>query len=236
MKKTVKLINLLILAILILTGCSKVQYDITVNRDGSADVQVQVNYKIDALEAQKIDINDGILIIKSEGTELKNNGFTVEYNINNTETIGYTATKHYDNANGINIADATTSDYLKKEQVDALEVKQGIFINKYYLNTLIDLSSISITDDESKELFGKELKDAFDIKITINTPGIITKSNATTINGNTAEWNINIGQTNQIEFQAISINLVAIIVVSLILICIIVGILIFAKKKKIPNQ
>ena len=224
MKKTIGIIAILVLALIVLTGCSiNVNYDVKINKDGSGDISYIYGFSKDTLENLQTSAEDLVANMKEQA---ETSQYTTEY-YEDDSIEGFKATKHLDDiSKEFSLKEAFGEEYVKED-----ENKNGIIITKNLFKTQI------IQETEVDLTSMKDIQTVVEMKYTVELPVKIKASNANEVekNGKTATWNLTPGEVNKIEYTASGINLLQIVIL-ILLIAIIVAALVyyfvFFKKKK----
>lgn len=177
------------LFLILLTGCSSYDMSMSINRNKSMDLSINI------VSTSSEEINKYIDTLKEkyESNDFKVEEFTKDNN------YGIRISKHYDNIDNNSFAERTdkfdllylyNNDYDKSIETKIFNVDKGFASNRYAANFFVDLTNIDIDLSNTKVTF------------TVNLPKGSVSNNASTLSedGNTLTWNItNKGRTD-IEF------------------------------------
>lgn len=217
MKKTIKLIMILMLVLIVLTGCVNINYEVKVNKDGSGDISYVYGFSKETLNSLQMTAEDMVASMKEQAEESK---YTVE-TYEDDEISGFIAKKHIEDLSvGMSMQEAFGEEYVKDEKDNGINIQKNLFTIKYYQNAQIDLTSMS-------EL-GESIKMTYKVKL----PAKAKTNNATEVKNKELTWNLKAGEVNEIEFTATRINILPIILIIIIVIAIAILILFILKKKK----
>lgn len=227
MKKTIGIIVVLIITLIILTGCSvNVNYEVKVNKDGSGDISYVYGFSKDTLESLQTSAEDLVASMKEQA---ENSEYKTEY-YEDDEIAGFKASKHLNDLS----KEFSLKEAFGKEYVNEDEGKTGIKINKSLFKTkIIQESQIDLTSM-------KDIQAAVKMKYTVKLPVKLKTNNATQVekDGKTATWELIPGEVNSVEYVASGINLLPILIIILV-VCLVVAALvyyfIFFKKKKVTK-
>ena len=202
MKKTIKLMGILVVTILLLTGCN-FNSEIKLNKDGSADITYTIALTPEELSQVEQSGYSKEDLIQPEGIDDKTGIQTKIYNQDGLE--GNTYTKHEDNVKDINLGEifsgaSITTPYDNEEEYKDIETdevktppqftfKKGFFANKVVLDANMDLSNADYSS------YG--ISQSYNFKLT--TKGAIKDSNATTTKGGDCQWDLNFTKYNADE-------------------------------------
>ncbi len=221
MKKVLSLIAIMIVLVIGLTGCVNVNYEVTLNKDGTADIAYVYGIEKSALQQ---------LGSTAEGLteEMKQNAEESEYEIEaySDDTMeGFRAKKHIENLSDISLAEAFGEEYVTDSEENQFKIDKEGLKTVYSQNANIDLSSM---DDNTSSMVK--------MKYTVKLPTKVGDNNASEVSndGKTLTWNLEAGKINEINFTATSsspVVTIAIIVIAALII-IVVAVVIIKKLKK----
>lgn len=228
MKKVLSLATIIVMLLVLLTGCVNVNYEVTLNKDGTADVAYVYGFEKEFLKEMETTAEDMT-------NDMKESAETSDYTIeaySDDKIEGFKAKKHVENLSEISLSEAFGEENVKVSEGNEIKIEKKGSKTVYSQNAEFDLSGI----DES-------MASMVTMKYTINLPTKVGNNNASEVSndGKTLTWNLKAGETNKIEFEAIeSGSIVKMIVVALIAIigvAIIVAVvmLIVKKSKKERN-
>lgn len=220
MKKVLSLIAVMAILLVALTGCVSVNYEVTLNKDGTADVAYIYGFEKEMLEQLGASAEDMT-------SDMKANAETSNYQIeaySDDKVEGFKAKKHIENLSELSLEDAFGSENVKDSEENQIKIEKKGLKTVYSQNASIDLSGM----DESTESM-------VIIKYIIKLPVKVGENNASEVSedGKTLTWNLKAGETNEISFEAESNYLTTIIMISIaILLVIIILIVVFLNKGK----
>lgn len=234
MKKALK--NIVIIAILgtilfTLTGCANVNYDIKLNKDGSADISYVMGYDKSFLtsmgvETTSVKNDDSLNDMKKEAQE---KGYTIEEYEDET-TFGFKASKHVNNIQ--EEFDLENSVIESDEESNKIVYEKTLLKTTYSQNAKVDLTTMLEDNNAMLKVIVSQMKISY--KITL--PFKVGSNNATTVSedGKVLEWTLKVGEVNEIQFEASQdygiYGLVGIALV--LLIAAIIGTVVLKKSKK----
>lgn len=195
----------LLLAVVLLSGCVKGDYHITVNWDGSIDVDYIM--ALDKVVLATVE-NDDPFAEARENAEAE--GYTVEpYDDGRNE--GLRVKKHFENAEGITFS--TLNNQLFDQSNDVtLNAENLLFTRELDINTDIDLRNQ--TDGASEAFLSGLLYSQADVKLRVTLPIKPKTHNADTISedGKTLEWEIELGENNPIQLNVVIPNMTTLLI------------------------
>lgn len=193
-----KSILLIPVILLVLTGCVKEEASISVNEDGSSDVEATVtiskdNYdylaSLDPENKLGDDSKSIASLFEKEIEKFEKNGFNVEI-INSSIEVGYRVSKSYITSSDFNKdIKKLNDDKLIKSDIQ-LQTKRSIYKSKFKIE-----GKIAYLRDKKYDKLVNEIKeidknfkfnDNYSLRLTINLPGEIKK-----INNKKTTWDIN---------------------------------------------
>ena len=225
MKKVLKIFVLLAVMLIILTGCVDVNYEVTINSDGTADVAYIYGFEKEYLEEMETTAEEMTQEMQ-QNAELSD--YTVE-TYSNDEVEGFKATKHVTDLSQISLEEAFGSEYVSDSEENQIKVEKKGSKTVYSQKADIDLTSM----DES-------MASMVTMKYTIKLPEKAGNNNASEVSkdGKTLIWNLKAGEINKIEFEATEsgamdkiIRIVVIALVSLVGVAVVVTVIIVIVKK-----
>ena len=244
MKRMVKEILVVLVAAVILitlSGCARVNYEVNLNKDGSADVSYVMGYDKEFLNSMGVsqeDLGDGAFDdMKNEATE---DGYQIE-EYNDEYISGFRASKHFDNISDFKMDEVGDKEISSEDQTNEITFEKAFLNTKVSQNSKIDLKSLNNEDEDSETssimnmLLG-QMK--FSYKITL--PFKVGNNNATAVSedGKTLEWTLTPGDINEVYFEASqNLNIALLVcIVAAVVIVIIVIIVVTKKGKKTSSK
>lgn len=222
MKKTIGIVLILLVMLVTLTGCVSVNYEVKVNRNGSGDISYVYAFSQDTLKSFNISAEDMVQVMKEQAQE---NGYKVEP-YETEELAGFKASKHLKNLNKeFSLQEAFGDEYIKDNENNTIKIEKSLFTTKYSQNAEIDLTSI------------QEMASEVQMQYKITLPAKAKTNNASEVEklGKTLTWNLEGGKVNKVEFTAIQINILPIIII-LAAVIIVATVFIILKRKKVTKK
>ncbi len=262
MKKSCKVLCLMLVAFMI-SGCMKMNVDMSINKDKSMKLSITsalANSLLD--EYGKEDLID-----EDEKKQAEEQGFKIEKYKDETMT-GYTFTKEFKNIDDISSEKKVNFDLNKlteDKSTQVFTVKKSFFKNTYTVvmenSTETDLknqfdieddsynysnypSDLDYSDTQNNSLdFSNEfdissLMSSMDMKFNVTLPYKAISSNATTIenDGKTLKWDLLNQNLKNLEFEFELYNMNNIYLTAGVIVVIILLIIIILKKSKSSNK
>ena len=228
MKKYIKYVFSFV-AILMLTGCVKYNFNMEVKSDKSVNLELIYAINSSAMEQfgnslgeanddtqnETDDITEDELTTESdenlvdEYAFLKEKGFTVEEfkeEANNKKYVGVKIKKNYASIDNITKDTEKTIDINKvlgeKETFDDSQFfsKSG---NLYKANLLFDFTEGETSDGEDSEMDLSSMGLSFELKYKVKLPAKSSSNNATEVSedGKTLTWDLTYGKKNTVEYS-----------------------------------
>lgn len=216
-----------ILCSLFLTGCINGTFHVTVNKDGSANLDYKVGLD-NSLTSMMNEKENPLTKIKEEAEQ---QGFTVSSFREN----GYTGIEAKKTL--ANVDELTTTQNNMLKQIDSASDgdfvrKRGFFYDTYQLKGKLDYTKelfqkgneaveTSGTNGSKSNPFTEMIMDKSDFKILLTLPSTAEKNNASRISGEgpvTYEWDLIPGQNNEIILESKIMNKSHVVLFSSILI------------------
>lgn len=221
MKKTIGLIIILIVMLITLTGCAEINYEVKINKDGSGEISYIYGVSKELLNKINVTADEVVEEMKKQAKES-------EYEVEAYEDeniAGFKANKHIEDlAKDFSLQEAFGEEYVKDTADNGIKIEKSFFVTKYSQKAEMDLTAAQNNTQEITMTY------------KVNLPIKAKTNNASEIfnNGKTLKWNLKAGETNKIEFQAIQINTLPIVIIAfaVILIITVIIILIIILKKK----
>lgn len=226
MKKVLCLATIMVMLLVVLTGCVDVNYEVTLNKDGTADVAYVYGFDKATLEQMGTTAEDMT-------SDMKQNAEASEYEIetySDDEIEGFKAKKHIENLADISLEEAFGSQYVTDSEENQFKIEKKGSKTVYSQNAKIDLTSMD-----------SSMTSIVTMKYTVNLPVKVGENNASEVSedGKTLIWNLTPGEVNEINFEASSnvlVTVAIIIVVALIIIGVAVAVIIVVKKSNKGND
>lgn len=223
MKKVLSLMAIIAMLLFILTGCVNVNYEVTLNEDGSADVAFVYAFDKETLEQMGTTSESMTEDMQEQSQE---SGYKIE-TYSDDKMEGFKAIKHLDNASSLSLSEVFGEENVKDTDENKISIEKKGSKVIFSQNAEIDLTSM----DESTA-------SVVTMKYTIKLPVKAGENNANEVSedGKTLTWNLTAGQVNKVEFKAEKggINIIPIIVVVAVIVvaCIVFVIIKVVKKDK----
>lgn len=228
MKKVLKLFSIMAIMLILLTGCVNVNYEVTLNSDGTADIAYIYGFDKEYLEEMGASGKE-MTGDMQENAELSN--YKIE-DYSDDKIEGFKATKHVTDLAEISLEEAFGEENVKDSEENKINIEKKGAKTVYSQNAQIDLTSMD-----------SSMSSMVTMKYTINLPIKAGKNNASEVSkdGKTLTWNLKAGEINKIEFEAteqgtfakvIKIVLIVVAVIAVIAIIAFVINLIIKKTKK----
>ena len=224
MKKTIGLIIILVIMLIILTGCAEVNYEVEINKDGTG--KISCSYEI-----SKEDLGDKAALLQAAATSMKEkveeNGYTVEM-YEDDQVSGFKGSKtlndittEYSIEEVFEVYENFGEKYVEDTEENGIKIEKTLFKTIYSQKAEVDLTEI-----------GTEINMEYKMKL----PATVKTNNANNVSedGKTLTWEIKTGEVNNIEFVAEQINILPIIIIVAAVvgtIVIVVTVIIILKKK-----
>ena len=177
------------LFLILLTGCSSYDMSMSINRNKSMDLSINI------ISTSSEEINKYIDTLKEK---YESNDFKVE-EFTRDNNYGIRITKHYDNIDNNSFAERTdkfdllylyNNDYDKSIETKIFNVDKGFASNRYAANFFVDLTNVDIDLSNTKVTF----------MVYLPKGNVSNNAGSVSEDGNTLTWNItNKGRTD-IEF------------------------------------
>jgi len=218
MKKIISLTVMVVFVLITLTGCVTVNYELTINKDGSGEISYIYAFDKSMLESLGITAEDMVYDMQEQAEE---SGYKVEsYADDNVE--GFKATKKVEDVTkDYSLEEAFGDDYVKDTDENKIKIEKGMFSTTYSQKAEIDLSEL-----EDMSMYGMT------ITYTINLPAKADKHNADeeTNGGKTLTWNLEAGKVTAIEYEATQSNSVMFIIIGVIGLVVVLGVVMLVVK------
>lgn len=226
MKKVLSLATIMVMIAIALTGCVNVNYEVTLNEDGTADIAYVYGFEKEFLEEMGTTAEDMT-------SDMKESAEASEYEIeaySDDNVEGFRAKKHVEDLANISLEEAFGSEYVTDSEENQLKVEKKGLNTVYSQNAKIDLTSMD-----------PSMASMVTMKYTVNLPVKAGENNASEVSkdGKTLTWNLEAGAVNEINFKASSSGTmltIVIIVVALVIIGIVIAVIISTKKSKKEND
>jgi uncharacterized membrane protein len=237
MKRRLVFLLCVIGLVALLSGCVKGDFHITVNKNGSADL----DYKI-GMMAQLVGLISGSGNGKQDPiagmkVSFENVGFAVSQ-YRDGDYIGVSAKKHVDNLKDIgnSLPNENMLNESQKSQVsDKLNFTEdkGLFFTTYRYTGSIDFTNMKPDDKDTMGIQQMMLKQV-DLKLTLTLPVQADAQNASRVlpDQKTYQWDLIPGTKGDIMLQAKVPNVTNIIISILLLIVIVAAVIVFIVKSR----
>lgn len=231
MNRIVKLVLCIVftgILLVSLTGCANVNYEITLQKDGSGEITYIMGYDKSFLNSMQVSIDtlkdsNSLEQTKQEATQA---GYSVE-EYEDENTYGFKAYKHVSNIqNEFKMMEDSS-------ESDAIQYEKSLLKITFSQDAKLDLSNV--TGDEEDDALTTAILGQMKISYKIVLPFKVGDNNATTVSedGKTIEWELKAGQTNEIKFIAQQDNTIMVVgAIAVILVIILVIIMMISGKSK----
>ena len=212
MKKVLKLFTIIAMMLIVLTGCVQVNYEVEVNKDGTADIAFIYGFEKEYLKDME---TTGEELTE----EMKKNAETSEYAVeaySDDKIEGIKATKHAETLAEVSLEEAFGEEYVKDSEENQMKTEKKGAKMVYSQNAEIDLTSM-----------GKEMASYVNMKYTVKLPVAVGENNADDVSDDkkTLTWNLKAGEINKIQFEASGTGKLT---TTLIILAIAIGVLVVA--------
>jgi len=225
MKKVLNLMLIMILMLVVLTGCVNIDYTVKVNKDGSGDITYIYGIKKEALESMELSADD---LMNEMKEEVEDSEYTIETYNTDTE-VGFKATKHIENVTtDLSLEEAFGEIYITDSEENAMKIEKKSGKTKYSQNARLDLTSM-----EDMSYFGITMKYSITLPVKVNaedTNGTVSED------GKTITWKLKTGEVNEISFEATSGNVLIWIICGIVAGGAVIAVVVVVIKKKKTNK
>lgn len=138
MKKVLSLIAVMTILLVALTGCVSVNYEVTLNKDGTADVAYIYGFEKETLQQLGTSAEDMT-------SDMKENAETNAYEIetySDDKIEGFKAKKHIENLSELSLEEAFGSENVKDSEENQIKIEKKGSKTVYSQNASIDLSGM----------------------------------------------------------------------------------------------
>lgn len=231
MKKNQILLLLSVLMVsFLLTGCIQANIHVTVNKDGSADL----NYKV-GIDKNLMDLGGGEVsdLFVETATEAQKEGYATS-NYDDEKYVGIEMKKHITTLDEL-AKENSMKELVGSDKSELIKVNETFFYTEYILDTGIDLSDAFKDSGLSAEEISaaKMAMDQMDFQFKLTLPEKTDTNNATTVSvdGKTLEWKLT-GQDNSIKATMKVLNMQTVTVTASGFLALLIGLIIFVKRSK----
>ena len=241
MKKMFKELLVVLVAVVMaicLSGCARVNYEVSVNKDGSADVSYIMGYDKQFLNRMGTTEEDfGVDEFDETKNKAKEDGYIIE-DYNDDNIAGFKASKHFDNISDFTMNKVGDRQIAQQDQNNEISFEKKLLDTKISQNSKIDLTSIFNENEDSEMSIIRNMllgQMKFSYKVTL--PFKVGDNNATTVSedGKTLEWTLTPGEVNEVYFEA-SENLNTILIGGIICLAVIIIFIIVVMGTKNKNS
>lgn len=228
-----KKVLLSILLFFALSGCAKMEYDLTIKEDGSATVK----YTLAMDNSLKEMVTEGEDPLKDEKEELQLEGFWVT-DYTDEEMFGITATKDFESIENMDVLEKLFTGETEVEASQLFTIEEGFIFRKCKFNADFNLTDVIPSDltEEDAELNSLILEN-IDMSFTINVPTKIKNSNgAISEDGKTAVWTLVPGSLNNMNMEFNLYNVKTLVVLASIGVALIIGLIMVIIRLKFNKQ
>ncbi|MHB1454957.1 MAG: LppM family (lipo)protein [Saccharofermentanales bacterium] len=240
-KKIVLVIAMACSMLIVTTGCIKLDIDIKVNADSSADMNITLLIN---------DILGGVVGTDETGTSIEDikataeeAGFTATPQ-KEGDMSGYKFTRHVKNVNELSAESESSIDIENLfggtgSDMAIFNIEKGLLKDTYTINLDMNLESLSMPsgeDDEFTDSLIRSMMAQMDFKFRTTLPIKTISNNASTVSpdGKTLEWQLIPGKNNTINmvFKAWNSQNILLMAGTLLVLILIATILLLVLKKK----
>ncbi|EKN63036.1 DUF3153 domain-containing protein [Schinkia azotoformans] len=227
----IKLIVVGVIILFFLTGCVSGVFHVTVNKDGSGELNYRLAIDSDLLST----FNDKNNPLEKFREIAQKDGFIVS-NFKDNGYFGVEAKKHVNKISegiGGELITYISSVNSSKDHLNFI-VDKGFFFNIYTIETNVDLTSFAKGNNALFQMF----LDKMDLRILLTLPFDVEGHNASrVIDGETDdiktfEWDLLPGQNNEIYLQAKVLNVLNVVTLVLLAVGLIVFVTVFMAIKR----
>lgn len=230
MKKRIFSLIALVLLLFQLTGCMRITYHVTLNKNATADVVYEMYMNKETLPlflGEDVENQD---IFAENKKSAENSGFTVEPLETETE-VGFKASaKGMD----LNMEEVITQLGMGGTGDGGIKVTRGLFRNFYTLTANVDTTDI-FGDDPNSQTLLPAINQSIALKLIVTAPSEITSETGTPseTQKNTYEYDIVLGENNQISLSYTLVNMTNIyLIIGAIILAVLIAIYVIKAKKK----
>ena len=190
MKKVLSLMAIFAMLLFVLTGCVNINYEVSLNTDGSADIAYVYAFEKATLEQMGTSSES---MTKDMQEKSQESGYTIESYEDDT-MAGFKASKHLDNVADASLAEAFGTENVKDTDENKIVIEKKGGKTLFSQNANIDLTGM----DSSTASY-------VTMKYTVKLPVKAKTSNATEVSkdGKTLTWELKSGEENRVEFTAV---------------------------------
>ncbi|WP_248924438.1 LppM family (lipo)protein [Paenibacillus hamazuiensis] len=234
-----KILTLSVLSFLIimLTGCVKADFHITVNKDSSAelDYKIGISAQVAGLMAAGKDAKDPLQDMRQQ---FEQQGFTV-IQYREGDYIGINAKKHQSDIKELkSIGNLNPNLGNQKDNSGAnsmnIDVQNGLFYTTYSYKGALDLSTLKPDANDTMGI-QKAMLNQMDLKVTLTLPVTAEEQNASRVldDKKTYQWDLLPGSNNEIVLKTKVLNVTNIVVLIIVLVIVlIVALTVISRRKK----
>lgn len=230
MKKRIFSLITLVLLVFQLTGCMRITYHVTLNKNATADVVYEMYMNKETLPlflGEDVENQD---IFAENKKSAENSGFKVEALETETE-VGFKASaKGMD----LNMQEVITQLGMGGTGDGGIKVTRGLFRNVYTLNANVDTSDI-FGDDPNSQTLLPAINQSISLKLIVTAPSEITSATGTPseTQKNTYEYDIVLGENNEISLSYSLVNMTNIyLIIGAVILAVLIAIYVIKAKKK----
>lgn len=219
MKKVLSLISVMAILLITLTGCVTVNYEVTLNKDGTADVAYIYGFEKETLEQLETSAEEMT-------SDMRENAEASEYEIetySDDKIEGFKAKKHIENLADISLEDAFGSENVKDSEENQIKIEKKGLKTVYSQNANIDLTSM---DESTASMVTMNYVIKLPVKVGDNNASEVSED------GKTLTWNLKAGEINEINFETSKSSSTILIIAVVAIVVVIAVVLIFSKKAK----
>ena len=208
MKKTLKLLIVIIAALILLTGCAKLECNMDVKEDGSADVEYIIAISNEILKtAQEASDNLKATSELNETSINENSTSQSDSYMDSLDEMAQEAEKE-----GYKLEKYTDSDYTVYKLSKKFDNVEDVSLEEIFGEEVIkdsDDNKIKYVKNGSKVGFSQkaefdlsEYQEGYVVVYSVNLPVKVSENNATEVDGNKLTWELEQGKKTTVEFTA----------------------------------
>lgn len=191
MKKVISIISLIAFVLVALTGCVTVNYNVTINADGSGEVSYVYAFDKGLLESMGMTIEEMVGEMQAQAEET---GYLIEIYSEDTYE-GFRASKYLEDITEFSLEEAFGEDYITDSEENKLKITKSASDTIYSQNAEMDLTTM----EDLREYGG-----VLTYSITLPVKAGSHNADEVSSDGKTLTWELYGGEIKSIEFEASS--------------------------------
>ncbi len=221
-----------ILTMILLNGCIKGDFHVTLNKDSSADLDYKLGMSSQLIALMSMDTKNKTDLIGEMKKNFESEGFTVTQ-YKDGDYQGVQAKKHVADAKDIKNVGVIQKDFANENKMN-ISTDKGLLFNTNHLVGNFDLSTMQ-ADPSDPTGFQKMMVSQIDLKFTLTLPDKAEMQNASRVldDGKTYQWDLFAGKNNDIKVDIKTLNILNLsLMVGFVILILIVIIVIWISKSK----